>query len=241
MDDVQIHTRIEEDFADLTLDQPIGGIMSRGRLLRQRRQRLPMLGVLTIGTVAAMITVQSFAHQGQAFAAWTSHAQATDSRTAAAIDSSCRSAGSIPAVLPRRVLDRRGDFALSIYTDGQSIAVCDRFRGSGAPFFTQGGGGGPGAVTQASAVTPVHPVVFEGSEATFLAHEGSAISAFGWVGPAVAKVVINSGDYTTTATLSDGLFSGWWPGGPSGTLTTVTCTAYNGEGQVIGRDTLKAG
>jgi hypothetical protein len=241
MDDVQIHTRLKGDFADLRLDHPIAGIMSRGRLLRQRRQRLPMLGVLTIGTVAAMITVQSSAHQGQAFAAWTSHAQATDSRTAAAIDSSCRSAGNVPAVLPRRVLDRRGDFALSIYTDGESIAVCDRFRGSEEHFFIQGGNSGPGAVTHASAVTPAHPVVFEGSEATFLAHEGSAISAFGWVGPAVAKVVITSGDYTTTATLSDGLFSGWWPGDASGTLPTVTCTAYNGAGQVIGRDTLKAG
>lgn len=52
---------------------------------------------------------------------------------------------------------------------------------------------------------------------------------------------LNSGDYTTTATVSDGLFSGWWPGDASGTLTTVTCTAYHDAGQVIGRDTLKAG
>ena len=241
MDDVQIHTRIEQDFADLTLDHPISGIMSRGRQLRQRRRRLPMLGVLTLGAVAAMITVQSFAHQGQAFAAWTSHAQPTDSRTAAAIDSSCRSAGSIPAGLPRRVLDRRGDFALSIYTDGQRIAACDLFRGSREPFFTQGGGSGPGKVSQASAVTPIHPVAFESTEATVLVNEGSAVSAFGWVGPAVAKVVINSGEYTTTATLSNGLFSGWWPGDARGTLTTVTCTAYNSTGQVIGRDTRKTG
>jgi len=242
MDDVQIHTRIEQDFADLSLDQPTAGIMSRGRRLRQRRQRLPLLGVLTIGTVAAMITVQSAAHQGKAFAAWTSHAQATDTRTAAAIDSDCRTTGKIPAALPRRVLDRRGDFALSIYTDGQRLAVCDRFRGSKEPLFTQGGSSGPGAVTQASAVTPAHPVAIEGSEATFLANQGSAISAYGWVGPAVTKVVINSGDYTTTATLSDGLFSGWWPGDASGTrLPPVTCTAYNGQGQVIGRDTLKVG
>ena len=238
MDDVQLHTRIAEDFADLTLEQPLTKILSRGRRLRQRRQRLPLLGVLTLGAVAALITVQSSAHQGQAFAAWTSHAQPTDSRTATAIDRSCR--GSVGA-LPLLVLDRRGDFALSVYTDGQTIAVCDRFRGSQQQFFTQGSISGPEAVTQAKAVTPNHPVAFEGSGASFQVHEGSASYAYGWIGSAVAKVVIDSGGYRTTATLTDGLFSAWWPGNANGTVSTVTCTAYDNAGQVLGRDTLRVG
>ena len=241
MDDVQLHSRIAADFAELTLDRPVAGIISRGRRQRRRRQRLPLLGVLTLGAIAAMVTVQSSANHGQAFAAWTSHAQTTDSRTATAINRSCRDSASTPAALPLRVLDRRGDFALSIYTDGQSITVCNRFRGDAEQFFTQGSSTEPGPVTQAKTLALSHPVAFEGSGTTFLRNEGSASSAYGWIGPAVTTVVIDSGGYTTTATLSDGLFSAWWPGNANGTTTTVSCTAYDSNGQVIGRDILNAG
>jgi hypothetical protein len=237
MQDTDIHELVQREFVGLALDHPVTGIVARGSSLRHRRQRLPILGFLTIAAVTAVVTLQTSPHHGQAFADWTSQAQATDAQTAAAIDSSCRS-GNIPNSLPRRVLDRRGDFALSIYTDGQSIAVCARFRGNGKQVFTQGGTSGPTDVARASAVTPTHPVVIEGSQATMAAHTGSAISAFGWVDPSVAKVIISSGEYTTAATLSDGLFSGWWPGDGQGTLEHVTCTAYNGAGQAIGQDTL---
>lgn len=247
MNDLQIHDRIKEDFADLTLNQPIATVMSRGRQLRQRRRRLPMLGVLTIGTFAAVITVQASAHQSTAFAAWTSHAQTTDSRTAAAIDHSCRAQANIPAAMPLRVLDRRGNFALSIYTDGHNTVACHRFRGSKEQPFTRGvttfarGNAWSQVSSGASAVTPAHPVVLEARSGLSIEHEGSAVSTYGWVAPAVVKVIINSGDYTTVATLSDGLFSAWWPGDATGKPKAVACTAYNAEGKVIGHDTIKAG
>ena len=237
MQDVEIHNLIAHGVEGLTLDRPVADVVARGQRLRRRRQRVPVLAVLTLGAVTAGITLQSSPHHGQAFAAWTSHVQPTDAQTAARIDASCRSA-SIPVALPLRVLDRRGDFALSIYSDGQSIAVCDRFRGSNPrQVFTQGGSSGPSAVLQAPAVSAQRPIVIEGTEATMVLHAGTAVSAFGWVDPSVAKVVIDSGDYTTTATLSDGLFSGWWPGEADGTLRTVTCTAYNATGKVIGHAT----
>ena len=210
MQHAEIHDLVEHGFGDLTLDRPVAAVVARGDRLCQRRQRLPVLGVLTLGAMAAL-TLQVSPHHGQVFAAWTSRAQATDARTAAAIDGSCRTGG-IPAAFRLRVLDRRGDFALSIYTDGRSIAVCDRFRGEGTQFFTQGGTSGPTQVARASTVTAQHPVVIERGQATMVAYEGTTGSAFGWVDPSVAKVVIDSGDYATTATLSDGLFSGWWPG-----------------------------
>ena len=80
MEDLQFRTRAERDFADITLDRPVTEILSRGRKLRQRRQRLPTRGVLTIASVAATIAVQTTARHSPAFAAWTSRAQPTDAK-----------------------------------------------------------------------------------------------------------------------------------------------------------------
>ena len=240
MDDTQLLSRLEQDFAGCTLDRPAGEVVMRGRRLRRRRQRLPLLGAITLTLVATQVVAQSRSPQSAAFAGWTSRAQATDPVTAAAIDRACRRR-EIPATLPLRVLDRRGDFALSVYTDGRSLAVCERFRGtSPGQRFTQGGSSGPSPVTHAADVSGSKPVVLEGAASIFLRHEGSAVSAYGWVGPKVAKVVLISGGYRTQATLTGALFSGWWPEDAAGSLGVISCLAYDAAGALIGQDTLAA-
>lgn len=238
MQHAEIDDIVKGDFATITFDQPVEAIAARGERLRRRRQRMPIVGALSLAAIASTLALQGSSQREQAFAAWTSRAQATDPRTAATIDGNCRADG-VPAALPLRVLDRRGDFSLSIYTDGQRLAVCDRFRGSDPErAFTQGGGGGTTAVLHGEAVTAQHPLAIEGAGSTFSAHEGSAAYAYGWVSALVSKVVISSGDYTTDATLSDGLFSGWWPGIGDKSIGAVVCTAYDASGEIVGQETL---
>lgn len=235
MKDTDVLEAVSARYARVRCDRPVDAVIRRGRLLRRRR-RAPAVAALALALTGGLLTLGAQPRSGAAFADWTSGPQATDAVTLAVIDASCRDKAedATAAMPPLRIVDRRGNFALSLYTDGRSAVVCELFEGGGRSTWAQGGLGYDQEVRTRHTLSPARPVAVESAgQITLAAGQDSASNVYGWVGPGVVKVVVTSSVATVTASVNDGAFTAWWPdaGQPSG---RATVTAYDSAGKVAG-------
>ena len=78
----------------------------------------------------------------------------------------------------------------------------------------------------------------EGSSDMNNVHDrAQAASAWGWVAPAVASVVVRADGHTSQATVRDGAFAAWWPHGEGASRGGVV-TAYDGAGRQLAQVTI---
>lgn len=228
--------QFRSELATLTFELPVTDVLVRGRRLRQRRRRPPLIGGAVALLTVATLLVQGTGHQQPAFADWTAQPQTSSGNDMAAIDAFCHKAG-LTAGAPRRVIDRRGSVAFAVYGDQRALSTCTAWRANGV--------WETGSAASDLRERPVQhrgkgrAVAFEQLEAGGTA-QGLTQSAVGWAEPQVAKVVVTTRERTTVATLGpDGLFTAWWPAhldvdGHSLELTTVT--GYDAGGRVLGTE-----
>lgn len=233
MNDNDLLHRLSTGLSDVANDHPVQAVVRRGGVLRRRRH-LSAAAVATLAVTAGVLAVDSRPGSGTAFARWTSAPQPSDAAMVAVLDTSCRTMleGRGDA-LPRRLVDRRGDFAVLVYTDGQRIAECSLFRGrEGANSWHQGGAGQT-EVTRRGEVSARQPVVVEGVTVTYVRGTGSATAVTGWVSDQVDSVRLETAAASVTAVVGDGAFVAWFPDGdrPGG---SARLTAYDAAGRALG-------
>lgn len=234
MNDTELLHEFADSYAGVTNDHPVASVVHRGRALRRRR-RLPALAAMTAVVSGAVLVAGGSPQTGSAFARWTSEPQVTDAATAATIDAGCRGMSDLP-LPPLRILDRRGAFAYSLYTDGRTAFTCELFEGDTLTW--RQGGAGRGEVTQRSRLSTARPVVIEGAgQTTNNVLDQSATTLHGWVTPGVASVRLTAAAADVTGTVRDGAFAVWFPDDrlPVG---RATVTAYDAAGTELGRTTI---
>lgn len=237
MNDTEVLEMLSHRFEQVRYDEPVEAVVRRGRALRRRR-RAPAAIAGVLAVTGGLLVVGSHIHGDTAFASWTSQPQASDAATVATIDTSCREmAESVPGVLPPlRIVDRRGDFAFSLYTDGRSAFTCELFQGANNSKSTwRQGGGSFSEELGAETVNSDNPVAVDATGQVSVTNvRGRATTVYGRYAETVDKIVVDSPAAMATAKLHRGAFTAWWPdGGQAGGLATIR--AYDSSGALLTR------
>jgi len=210
----QLETRLREVFAERAADVPVSSA-TRLRGIdyhpRTRRLRSPVaisaVGVAgTAGAVAAVISLTAGA--SSAFAGWSAKPTRPTLRQLAVAKQGCAGA-SLPLVLT----DTRGPFTFQVYADATQSTVCTT-----GPSFS--------AINSSQSSAPVN-VPADEIAATIAqgANRGGQSYAFadGRTGSQVSAVTLVLADGSdVTATVQNGWFVAWWPGGSSVRSAQVT-------------------
>ena len=231
MNDRQLLERAQADMSAVELNASVEQVLRRGTHLRRVR-RTPLATAMAVATAGGLALWSAGPSAAPAIAGYTSSPQSSDAETAQRILQSCR-----PQVgsLPLRLLDRRGTFAVAVFTDGRTAATCERYAGAGARW-REGGSTGPGAVGHRAEVSRRQLVVVEGggggfaADAKFARHFGSL---WGWSGPQVSTVQVHLGGSVVTAASSSGIWSAWWP--HAGDAANAIVVALDGQGHELAR------
>lgn len=189
---------------------------------RTRRLRPPLaIGALagaagTAGAVAIVISLSAGA--SNAFAGWSPKPTAPAPGQLAGARASCAASQSPISGLPLKLADTRGPFTFAIYADSTSSAACIK----GPSFVAVSGSVASDAIN-----VPAGQVLLSTSHETNRGGDGYSF-ADGRTGAGVSGVTLTLDDGTNVqATVGDGWFVAWWPGGhqiKSAALTTPTGT-----------------
>jgi hypothetical protein len=165
---------------------------------------------------AAVLVISLGAGASNAFAGWTPKPTLPAPGQISAASSACQASQSPVAGLPLKLTDTRGPFTFSVYADSQTSASCIK-----GPNFM--------GVSTSASTAPVS--VPAGQIMLWGAHDadraGDAYSfADGRTGAGVSAVTLVFDDGATVqATVGNGWFLAWWPGGHGVKAAQVTTPA----------------
>jgi hypothetical protein len=176
-------------------------------------------------------TPQAFAQLRDVLGPWQPSPFVPDPQLVAAADATCRAfhRGSLGSLV---VVDVRGGGVVeAFYAEGQrDFFECTQMRVSETGQVTADQGGGSGGDPRPA------PAAFElmhlgGGHSTGPNGEPRAATTFGRAGAGIARVQIQvAGQPPIVATLVNGWFAAWWPGGPR-----ATTLGFDGGGGIVAR------
>lgn len=193
---------------------------------RVRRGQATRWVLVPVAAAVGIFVAQSVGGGGgPAYASWTAIPGPVDAADTAAVVKACRDQGGTIGVGPGsnisaseldvRLVERRGDTVAVLLTG----MAPDRYEWSLScmAVLPAAGGGAPTDVSTASSggggfAPPTGHQIFEGGSAQFGDDPGASFLG-GRVGPEVAEVTIHADGLAIEATVEDGTFAAWWPGG----------------------------
>jgi hypothetical protein len=202
-----------------------------GANYRPRRSRLrpPIaIGATAIAAAAsgaAVLVISLGAGASNAFAGWTSKPTLPAPGQIDAASAACQAAQSPIVGLPLKLSDTRGPFTFSVYADSQTSAACIK-----GPNFM----GVSSSASTAPVSVPAGQIMFWGSHDAD--RTGDAYSfADGRTGAGVSAATLVLDDGTEVqATVGNGWFLAWWPGG-HGVKDALLTTPSGVSTQTIGQ------
>jgi len=194
--------------------------------------RLAALGGLVVtASVAATVALSAGSGTPNAFAGWAAAPTAPTATELMAAETACQA----PAGASQPTLtDTRGPFTMVLYATGTGTQLC-----LSGPSFSGRGLTGRG-VGMENNPPPAGAIAVD--RMAFLATDGQAYAmAEGRTGAGVAAITLTLADGTpVVATVTNGYFAAWWPGGSLATSAQVT-TASGTTTQAIDHPTPPGG
>lgn len=238
MNETQLREGLADAYGDVRLMDPVDDIIRRGKAIRRTR-RAPVLALVIAFSAGALAVASPLGDPPSAFATWSESPTPISSSDAATVASRC--AKTVPDMPPLTLVDARGDVAFSLFVGNDQVGTCTVIKHDGS--WAQG--------TVGSGVDPVNgrQKVLKGALALQLVassdlsnaqDHAQAASAWGWVSPAVASVVVRADGHTVQATVRDGAFAAWWPHGP-GASRGGALTAFDSAGRQLAQVTIAGG
>lgn len=226
MNETVLREQLQEAFDHLELHDPVEQVMRRGNRVRRAR-RAPLIAAVAAVAGVGFVLLPGLSSPS-AFASWEPTSHPLSAADSAAVRADCQQ--DFPEPLPpAAVVDARGDYVYTVYTDGVTAVACSRYRSAGGWLE-----GGAAMVTggQGQRATPAsQPITLEDISHLTL-HQDQASGVWGWVSPAVTSAKVTADGYVTNVTVNHGVFAAWWPHGHSAS-TGGTVTAYDKTGTLI--------
>lgn len=226
MNETVLREQLQEAFDQLELHDPVERVMRRGNRVRRAR-RAPLIAAAAAAAGVGFVLFPGLSSPS-AFAGWDSTPHQLSATDSAAVRASCQQDSREP-LPPAAVVDARGDYVYTVYTDGVTAVDCSRYRSAGG--WLEGGAGREKVSQTRKVAAASRPITVEAVTHLTL-HQAQASGAWGWVSPAVASVKITADGYVTNATINQGVFAAWWPHEHSA-RTGGTVAAYDKTGTRI--------
>jgi hypothetical protein len=235
MNESQLRDELLDAYNGVQLKDPLDKIMRRGKAVHRAR-RAPLLGLLAAVSAGALVIASPLGSTPSAFATWSENPTPISSRDAAAIAGQC--ANAFPDMPPLALVDARGDVAFSLFVGKGKVGECTVIKHNGSWINGTAGSGLNDITGRQDVLNGATALGLEGSADLNNVHDRSqAASAWGWVAPDVASVVVRADGRTSKATIHGGAFAAWWPH-DSDASRGGAVTAYDAAGRQLAQVTI---